>query len=55
MLIIFSNKISFSLFKYLVKLINEYYVYQKLVFLLNSLNKIVFLVWLNIIENPHIL
>ncbi|QJC30168.1 metalloprotease PmbA [Enterobacteriaceae endosymbiont of Plateumaris sericea] len=53
--IIFSSEISCSLFKHLAQLINGYYVYQKLTFLFNSLNKKIFPEWLNIIENPHVL
>ncbi|QJC29281.1 metalloprotease PmbA [Enterobacteriaceae endosymbiont of Plateumaris rustica] len=53
--IIFSSEISCSLFKHLAELINGYYVYQKLTFLSNSLNKLIFPEWLNIIEDPHVL
>ncbi|QJC29727.1 metalloprotease PmbA [Enterobacteriaceae endosymbiont of Plateumaris pusilla] len=53
--IIFSSEIAFSLFKHLAELINGYHIYQKLTFLFNSLNKMIFPEWLNIIEDPHVL
>ncbi|QLL40496.1 metalloprotease PmbA [Buchnera aphidicola (Aphis craccivore)] len=52
--IIFSREISSNFFSHLVPAISGDNVYRKSTFLLNDLQKKIFPIWLNIIENPHI-
>ncbi|CAL4318429.1 metalloprotease PmbA [Buchnera aphidicola] len=52
--VIFISDISSEIFDCLAQAIQGDKVYKKSTFLLNSLQKVIFPVWLNIFENPHI-
>ncbi|CAL4318426.1 Metalloprotease PmbA [Buchnera aphidicola (Periphyllus testudinaceus)] len=53
--VILSSRVSYSIFKYLSQAINGYSVCKKSTFLLNSLEKLIFPKWLNILDNPHVI
>ncbi len=52
--VIFNNETSTEIFKYLVKSINGYNIYNKTSFMLKKINKKILPKWINIIEDPFI-
>ncbi len=52
--VIFNNETSIEIFKYLIKSINGYNIYNKTSFMLNKIDKKILPKWMNIIENPFI-